>query len=152
MSCKYYLTFFRSTQNYLNCLNNAAKHCDVNGALLQDLIEKARGQIPLHCKLIFLMNPFISSYLYDNIWKPSFKNEGFFFTDLGFILKQNKTVSLIIFFQVLRPVLVRQQSVPSVYFWQPFSVCCCSAEQLPWLNTCFKQIKYNFSSTVCLHG
>lgn len=39
----------RSTQNYLNCLNNAAKHCDVNGALLQDLIEKARGQIPLHC-------------------------------------------------------------------------------------------------------
>lgn len=59
--------FFRSTQNYLNCLNNAAKHCDVNGALLQDLIEKARGQIPLHCKLIFLMNPFISSYLYDNI-------------------------------------------------------------------------------------
>lgn len=39
----------RSLQNYLNCLNNAAKHCDVNGARLQDLIDKAKQQMPLNC-------------------------------------------------------------------------------------------------------
>lgn len=45
----------RSSQNYFECLNNAAKHCDFNGGTLIDLIDEARQQMSLYCP-----EPFIS--------------------------------------------------------------------------------------------